>query len=92
MSVKLTERISLAVPPSLYKLLKKEALRRRRNFSDTIRTLLSEALGKQDPPIIPDNGREEFEISLTPKEVARLEKLGYDVESFHIECHQPKLF
>jgi len=92
MSVKFTERISLAIPPSLYELLKKEALRRHRNLSDCVRTLLLEALGEQTPPIIPDNGREEFEISLTPKEVARLEKLGYNVESFHIECHQPELF
>ena len=85
MTVKFTERVSIAVTPDLRELIKQEALRRHRNFSDCVRILLLEALGKQEPPIIPDNGREEFEISLTPKEVARLEKLGYDVEAFGVE-------
>ena len=89
---KLTARIHIAASPTLLETIREEARRRHRTFPDTVRTLLLEALGEQTPPIIPDNGREEFEISLTPKEVARLEKLGYNVESFHIECHQPELF
>ena len=92
MKARLTKRLDVSVTPDLHETIRKEALRRHRTLPDTVRTLLLEALGEQEPPIIPDNGREEFEISLTPKEVARLEKLGYNVESFHVEHYQPELF
>ena len=84
MKARLTKRLDVSVTPGLHETIKKEALRRHRTLPDTVRTLLLEALGVQAPPIIPDDGREEFEISLTPKEVARLEKLGYNVEAFSV--------
>lgn len=93
MADRLTERISVAIAKDLQEAIRNEARRRHRNYSDTVRTLLLEALGMQTPPIIPDDGREEFEISLTPKEAAKLEGLGYDIATFHPETmYQPELF
>ena len=75
MAKRMTADIRVAVTPDLRARLEKEALRHRRSLSNLVRVLLEQALHASEGT--PDPLRSEYDIRLTPKEVAHLEGRGY---------------
>ena len=74
MAERMTADIRVAVTPDLRARLEKEALRHRRSLSSLVRVLLEQSLHASEGT--PDPLRE-YNIHLTPKEVAHLEGRGY---------------
>jgi len=74
---KFSARLNVVVTEELKRKLQEEAHRRRRTVSSTVRVLLEEALRISNTS--DDLERVAYEVELSPEQVARLTRLGYEL-------------